>query len=67
MVIPKVLRDMVALRAGEVELSCEGGGIRLESVPGEGLAEEGGRLVIPPGGAAVDDDAVRELRLGDQR
>ncbi len=65
-VIPKVLRDMVGLE-GEVEISCEGGGIRLEPVPGEGLVEEGGRLVIPPGGARMDDDAVRELRLGDQR
>ncbi len=67
MVIPRALRDLIGLGEGEVEISCEGGGIRLEPVPGEGLVEEGGRLVIPPGGTLVDDDAVRELRLGDQR
>ena len=66
-VIPRPLRDLVGLSEGEVEISCEGGAIRLEPVPGEGLVEEGGRLVIPPAGAVVDDDAVRELRLGDQR
>jgi len=57
----------VGLSGGEVEISCEGAGVRIEPVASEGLVEEGGRLVIPAGGAALDDDAVRELRLGDQR
>ncbi len=66
-VIPRALRALVGLSDGEVEISCEGNGIRIEPVAGEGLAEEGARLVIPAGGAPMDDDAVRELRLGDQR
>ena len=66
-VIPRALRDLVGLSNGEVEISYEGAGIRIEPVAGEGLAEAGDRLVIPASGAAVDDDAVRELRLGDQR
>jgi len=67
MVIPRALRERIGLGDGEVELSYDGAGIRIEPVPGEGLVEEGGRLVIPPGGAAMDDDAVRGLRLDDQR
>lgn len=67
MVIPRALRELVGLADGEVEISCEGAGIRIEPVAGEGLVEEGGRLVTPASGAVVDDDAVRELRLGDQR
>ena len=66
-VIPRPLRDLVGLSEGEVEISCDGAGIRIEPVAGGGLVEEGGRLVIPPGRAVVDDHAVRELRLGDQR
>ena len=67
LVIPRALRDRVGLGEGEVEISCEGAGIRIEPVAGAGLVEQGGRLVIPASGAAVDDDGVRELRLGDQR
>ena len=66
-VIPRALRDLVGLSDGEVEISYEGAGIRIEPVAGEGLGEEGDRLVIPAIGAAVDDDAVRQLRVGDQR
>ena len=35
--------------------------------PGAELAEVDGRLVIPSGGAAVDDETVRALRRSDQR
>ena len=66
-VIPRPLRELVGLGEGEVEISCEGAGIRIEPVAGTGVVEEGGRLVIPPGGAVVDDATVRERRLGDQR
>ncbi len=67
MVIPRVLRELAGLKEGEVEISYEGTGVRIEPVAGEGLVEEVGRLVIPAGGAALDDDTVRRLRLGDQR
>lgn len=66
-VIPRALRDLVGLSDGEVEISYEGAAIRIEPIAGEGLAEEGGRLVIPAGGVKLDDDTVRDLRLGDQR
>jgi AbrB family looped-hinge helix DNA binding protein len=67
LVIPKALRDEVGLEPGEVEITRDGAGIRLEPVAGTGLVERRGRLVIPSAGASVDDDLVRELRDGDQR
>lgn len=67
LVVPKVLRDRIGLRAGAVELIADGTGIRIEPVAGEGLAEEGGRLVIPASGVGVDDELVRALRDADRR
>ncbi len=66
MVIPKSLRDRLGL-AGEVELSEDGNAIRVEAVAGSGLATERGRLVIPPSGADLTVEQVRELRHADQR
>lgn len=65
-VIPKPLRDAVGLVPGDVELSRDGAGIRIEPVTGAGTTEVGGRLVIE-GAVALTDDDVRSLRLGDQR
>jgi AbrB family looped-hinge helix DNA binding protein len=67
LVIPKQLRDHVGLRPGEVEVTADGAGLRVEPLAGESLDERGGRLVIPPGGAQVDDDLVRTLRDAGQR
>jgi AbrB family looped-hinge helix DNA binding protein len=67
LVIPRALRDQVGLRSGEVELVVDGAAIRIEPVALEGLAEEGGFLVIPESGIALDDAALREARLVDQR
>lgn len=66
-VIPRVLRDRVGLRAGEVEITADGSGIRIDPVAGEGLSEVGGRLVIPASGVVVDDALVQALRDADQR
>jgi len=66
-VIPKELRRRVGIRAGEVEITADGAGVRIEPVGGESLVETSGRLVIPASGVAVDDALVRELRDGDQR
>lgn len=66
-VIPRVLRDRVGLRAGEVEITADGSGIRIDPVAGEGLREVGGRLVIPASGVFVDDALVQALRDADQR
>lgn len=67
MVIPRALREQVGLGAGEVEVTADGSGVRIEPVAGEGLTEIGGRLVIPASGAAVDDALVRALRDADRR
>lgn len=66
-VVPKVLRDRIGLRAGEVELTSDGTGIRIEPIAGAGLAEEGGRLVIPASGVKIDDELVLALRDADRR
>ncbi|MGK2950674.1 MAG: AbrB/MazE/SpoVT family DNA-binding domain-containing protein [Acidimicrobiales bacterium] len=66
-VIPKVLRDQLGLRPGEVDLVADGVALRIEPVSGEGLEERNGRLVIPGGGEGIDDDTVRSLRDADQR
>ncbi len=67
LVVPKALRDQIGLRAGAVELVADGTGIRIEPVAGEGLVEEGGRLIIPASGTGVDDELVRALRDADRR
>lgn len=68
LVIPKPLRDRLGLRPGEVEVTEEGNALRVEvPVADEPLVEIGGRLVIAPTGEALDDEAVRALRLADQR
>ena len=50
-----------------MEITAEGAGIRVEPIAGESLEDRGGRLVIPPSGAEIDDETVRELRDADQR
>ncbi len=66
-VVPKQLRDQAGLVPGEVEITIDGSGLRLEPVAGSGLVEDCGRLVIPAEGAEVDDDLVRSLRDADRR
>jgi len=67
LVIPKQLRDHVGLRAGEVEVTADGAGLRVEPLAGESLDERDGRLVIPAGGARIDDSLVQSLRDAGQR
>lgn len=67
MVIPRALRERVGLGAGEVEITADGSGVRIEPVAGEGLIEVQGRLVIPRSGVEIDDAVVRALRDADQR
>lgn len=66
LVVPKPLRDAVGLTSGEVEVTQDGGGVRIEPVSGRGTTQEKGRLVID-GPIDLDDSAVRSLRLIDQR
>lgn len=67
LVIPKQLRDHVGLRPGEVEITVEGAGLRVQPLAEESLDERDGRLVIPPRGAQVDDELVQALRDAGQR
>ena len=67
LVIPKPLRDQLGLGPGDVEVTPDGSGLRVEAIAGAGLVEEGGRLVIPAGGTELDDDVVRALRDADRR
>jgi AbrB family looped-hinge helix DNA binding protein len=67
LVIPKSLRDQSGIAAGEVEIFLDGATIRIESVSVDELDEVDGILMLPTGGSGLDDEAVRELRLADQR
>ena len=67
LVIPKPLRDHLGLRPGEVEVSAEGSGLRIEPIAGDALEERGGRLVVPAAGVEIDDAVVRSLRDAGQR
>jgi AbrB family looped-hinge helix DNA binding protein len=66
-VIPKSLREQSGITSGEVEICLDGAAIRIESVAADELVEEDGLLLLPSGGRELDADAVRELRLADQR
>jgi AbrB family looped-hinge helix DNA binding protein len=67
LVIPKQLRDHVGSRPGEVEITVDGTGLRVEPLAEESLEERDGRLVIPAAGAPIDDDLVSSLRDAGQR
>jgi AbrB family looped-hinge helix DNA binding protein len=67
LVIPKQLRDRLGLRPGVVDVVADGSALRVEPLPSDRLDEQGGRLVIPATGVAIDDEFVRDLRHVDQR
>ena len=67
-VIPKRLRDEVGIAPGPCEVVRDGAGIRIEPLAHSELEQVDGRLVIPASSEPmIGDDAVRELRLADQR
>ena len=67
LVIPKVLRDQLGLRPGEVELTAEGAGLRVVAVHEDTLVEVDGWLVIPASGSSIDDELVQTVRDADRR
>ena len=67
LVIPKQLRHHIGLGPGEVEVTAEGAGLRVEPLAEESLDDRAGRLVIPAAGAQINDDLVRSLSDADQR
>jgi len=66
-VVHRVLRDLLGLRAGEVESTAEGASLRVERVFDDSLMWKGGRLVIPSSNVTISDEFVRELKDSDQR
>ena len=62
LVIPRALRDQAGIGPGEVEIYLEGAGLHIEAVAHDDLADDNGRLVIPPGGGTLDDSTVRALQ-----
>ena len=65
--IPRQLRDEVGLVPGEVEVSVQGSGLRVEAPAGDSLEETDGRLVIPASGAEITDELVEALRNAGRR
>jgi len=62
LVIPKPLRDDLGLRPGEVEVTADGTGLRVEPIASESLEQRDGLSVIPPAGAAIDDALATQAR-----
>lgn len=48
-------------------MTADGAALRVEPIAGESLGEREGRMVIPAGGADIDDAVVRTLRDAGQR
>jgi AbrB family looped-hinge helix DNA binding protein len=67
LVIPKPLRDQLGLGPGEVDVSADGAGLRVEATSSDVLVEREGLLVIPRSGIRVTEASVRTLRDADQR
>ncbi len=65
--LPKPLRDEVGIAAGEVEVTVDGAALKIEAPAGDNLVERDGRLIIPAGGAVVDDALVEALRDAGRR
>jgi AbrB family looped-hinge helix DNA binding protein len=67
LVIPKVLRDRLGLKQGEVDVEADGADLRVRPVADDTLDEQDGWLVVPATGQPLTDDDVRRLRDADQR
>lgn len=67
LVIPKLLRDRLGIRPGEVEVVADGSTLRIEPTIGTAVIEHAGRLFIPAAGEAISGEQVRSLRDADQR
>lgn len=67
LVIPKVLRDRLGLKQGEVDVEADGADLRVRPVADDTLDEQDGWLVVPAAGQPLTDDDVQRLRDADQR
>lgn len=66
-VVPRSVREQAGLTAGEVELTVDGVGVRIEPVATDDVDDIDGRLVIPAGGSPLSRADVEQLRRADQR
>lgn len=66
-VVPSALRQRLGLVPGEVEITADGAGLRIEASAQGVVAESDGRLVIQSDESELTADDIRELRLADQR
>ncbi len=64
--IPALLRERLGMVPGPVDLTIDGGGIRIEIEIDGNVLERDGRLVLI-GGPALTADDIRKRRLSDQR
>jgi AbrB family looped-hinge helix DNA binding protein len=67
LVIPKVVRDRLALSPGAMEVTTDGAALPVEPITEKKLERRSGRLVIPASGMKLDDEDVRARRDADQR
>lgn len=67
LVLPKALRDRLGLGPGEVEVTVDGAGVRVEPIATDTLVQRSGRLVVARSGVLVGDETVQALRDADQR
>jgi AbrB family looped-hinge helix DNA binding protein len=67
LVIPKLLRDQLGSRPGEVELTADGAALRVVPVRDDTLVEADGRLVISASGVTIGAELVQVLRDADRR
>lgn len=66
-VIPASIRERLGILPGPVDLIVDGTGVRIEAEARGTVVDEDGILVIDSTDTALDADAIRELRLADQR
>lgn len=67
LVIPKVLRDLLGLTQGVVDVEADGADLRVRPYATDELDEVDGWLVIPADGDVLTDEGVRAMRDADQR
>lgn len=67
LVIPKSLRDQVGLGPGEVDVTVDGVGLKIEPIMTNDLEHRAGRLVIPAYGQPMSRADNDRLRRTDQR
>lgn len=66
-VIPASIRERLGILPGPVDLIVDGTGVRIEAEARGTVIDEDGILVIDSTDTTLDADAIRELRLADQR